>query len=127
MRKNEEDVENAERDYWNGEEINRDELLGVVFQKCAPRLRGRVWMPDHVLGNSRLGDIDSKFEQFAMNSRSSPKRQLSILGAAIITCTSSDSLHPASLAWNEALCDLMGFAGKACVSPMACKAVNSIS
>jgi hypothetical protein len=29
MRMNEEDVENAERDCWNGEEINRGELFGV--------------------------------------------------------------------------------------------------
>ena len=31
-------------------------------------------MSDHILRDGRLGDIDSEFEQFAMNSRGSPKR-----------------------------------------------------
>ena len=47
MGKNEEDIENVEEDCRNGEEINRGKLLGVVFQKCAPCLRGRFGMPDH--------------------------------------------------------------------------------
>jgi hypothetical protein len=29
-------------------------------------------MTDHVLGDGRLGNVDSEFEQFAVNSRSSP-------------------------------------------------------
>jgi hypothetical protein len=73
MGKNEEDVENAEGDYRDCEEIDGDKLFGVVFQKCAPCLRGRFWMPKHMLGDSRLGNVDSEFEQFAMNSRGAPE------------------------------------------------------
>ena len=73
MRENEEDVENAEGDCRDGEEIDRGKLFRVVFQKCVPGLRGRFGMSDHVLGDGCLGDIDSEFEQFAMDSRSSPE------------------------------------------------------
>ena len=38
MIENEEDVENAEGDCRNGEEINGGKLSGVVFQKFAPCL-----------------------------------------------------------------------------------------
>jgi hypothetical protein len=73
MRKNEEDVENAEGDCRNGEEINGGKLLGMVLQKYAPGLRRRFVMSNHVFGNCCLRDIDSEFEQFAMNSRCSPE------------------------------------------------------
>ena len=73
MRENDEDVENAERDCRDGEEIDRGKLFGVVYQKCTPCLRGRFWMSGQLLGDSCLRDIDSEFEQFAMNSRSSPE------------------------------------------------------
>ena len=38
MRENEEDVEDAERDSRDGEEIDRGQLCRVVFQKCSPGL-----------------------------------------------------------------------------------------
>jgi hypothetical protein len=72
MRENNEDIENAEGDCRYGEEINRGKLLGVVFQKCSPSLRGRFGMSDHVLSDGCLGDIGTEFEQFAMDSRCSP-------------------------------------------------------
>jgi len=73
MGKNEEDVENAEGDCRDGEKIDRGKLLGMVFQKYAPSLRGRFGMSEHVFGDRCLGNIDSKLEQFAMNSRGSPE------------------------------------------------------
>ena len=73
MRENEEDVENAEGDCRDCEEINRGKLFAVVFQKGAPCLGGRFGMSDHVFSDSCLGDIDSEFEQFAMNSGGSPE------------------------------------------------------
>jgi hypothetical protein len=72
MRQDKEDVENAERDRRNGEEIDRGKLFGVVLQKCAPCLRWRFWMPEHVFGDSRLGNADSELEQLSMNRGSSP-------------------------------------------------------
>ena len=85
MRKNEEDIENAERDCRDGEEIDRGELLGVVFQKYAPSLRGRFVMSDHVLSNSCLRDIDSEFEQFAVDSRGAPEGIIFAHGADELT------------------------------------------
>ena len=73
MRENEEDVENAEGDCRDGKEIYRGKLFGVVLQKCAPCLRGRFGISDHVFSDSCLGDVDSQFDQFAMNSRGSPE------------------------------------------------------
>ncbi len=71
MREKKEEVENAERDCWDGEGVDRGQLLGLVYQECMPGLRGRFWMSGQVLGDSCLRDIDSEFEQFALNSRSS--------------------------------------------------------
>ncbi len=73
MRENEEDVENAEGDCRDGEEIDRGKLLGVVLQKCSPGLRGWFGMSGHVLSDGCLGDIDTEFEQFAMDTRSAPE------------------------------------------------------
>jgi hypothetical protein len=42
-------------------------------------------MPDHVLGNSCLGNVDSEFEQFALNSRRSPEAIISAHGADELT------------------------------------------
>ena len=64
MRENKEDVENAEGDCRNGEEIDRGKLFGMVYEKCMPCLRGRLWMPDHVPGDDCSGDVDSQIEQF---------------------------------------------------------------
>ena len=85
MRENQENIENAEENCRNGEKINRGKLLGVVFQKCAPWLRWRFGMSDHVFSDSCLRDSDSEFEQFAMNSRGSPEGIIFVHGADEIT------------------------------------------
>ena len=85
MRENEEDVEDAKGDCRNGEKINRGKLFGVVFQKCAPCLGGRFGMSDHVFSDSCLRDVDSEFEQFAMNSRGSPEGVILAHGADELT------------------------------------------
>src|SRR4030095_10524710 len=74
-----EDIENMERDGRDREEVNRNKFLAVIFEKRAPGLRGWLWTPDHVLGNGRLRELDSEFEDFSMNPRSSPKRTLLML------------------------------------------------
>ena len=60
-------------------EINRGKLFSAVFQICAPCLQGRFGMSDHVFSDSCLRDIDSEFEQFAMNSRGSPEGIISLM------------------------------------------------
>jgi hypothetical protein len=39
----------------------------------APRLRGRFRCTNHVLGDGRLGHIDSQFQQLPMDSRCAPE------------------------------------------------------
>src|ERR1700736_4405303 len=46
----------------------------MITQESAPSLAGRSSPLDHVLGNARLSDFKPKLEQFAMNTRCSPKR-----------------------------------------------------
>jgi hypothetical protein len=43
--------------------------------------RGLIWLLDYLFGNACLGDIDSKFEQFTMNSRNSAERIIFAHGA----------------------------------------------
>jgi ABC-type sulfate/molybdate transport systems ATPase subunit len=45
----------------------------AIAQEDAPALTGRVTFLGHVLGNGRLSHRKSKFEQFAMNARRTPK------------------------------------------------------
>ena len=94
MRENEEDVEDAEGDCRDGEKINGGKLVGVVYQKYAPCLGGRLGMSDHVLGDSCLGDIDSELEQFAMDSRSSPDGIIFAHGADELPNLSSNPRSP---------------------------------
>jgi len=74
VRENDENVEGTKGKGRGSEEIDGSKLLGVVFKKCAPGLRGRLGMSDHVLGDGGLGNIDAKFEQFPVNSGASPER-----------------------------------------------------
>ena len=47
----------------------------MVFQECSPCLGRWLGLPTrHQVGNRSLGYLDSQLEQFAMNSRSAPKR-----------------------------------------------------
>ena len=58
---------------WDHAEINRRDGLRVTAQECPPGLRWRSSASDHVLGDRRLGDLEPKLQQFAMNSRSAPQ------------------------------------------------------
>ena len=55
-------------------EIDRDELLGVVLQECPPRLGRGLAVSDHVLGDSSFRNLNSQFQQFAMDPRRAPNR-----------------------------------------------------
>jgi hypothetical protein len=46
----------------------------MITQESTPSLAGRSSPLDHVLGDARLSDLKPKLEQFAMNTRCSPKR-----------------------------------------------------
>src|SRR3989475_6111381 len=60
------------------EEIQRDQILGVILQKRAPRQRRRPPRPEHVLRDRRLRDRQTQLQQFAMDPRRTPER----IGAA---------------------------------------------
>ena len=56
------------------EQINGGDVCSMNAQKGLPICRGWVATPEHVPGNSRLGDVDTKFQQLAMNTRRAPER-----------------------------------------------------
>src|SRR2546422_1681885 len=60
------------------EEIQRDQILGVILQKRAPRLRRRPPRPDHELRNRRLRYRQAQLQQLAVD----PWRTPDMIGAA---------------------------------------------
>ena len=60
MKENDEGEQNPKGRCWHREEINANDIIQVIFQESAPRLRGRRSMTNHVLVDSRLGDIVAK-------------------------------------------------------------------
>src|ERR1700687_3197918 len=61
-----EDVQDLEPDGRYGEEIHRDQVVDVVRQERAPRLRGRILAPHHVLADAGLPEVDAQLEQLAV-------------------------------------------------------------
>src|SRR6266851_1586657 len=51
------------------EEIGRDDLADVIPQEGAPGLRRRLAPTNQIFRDSGLTDVDSEFQQFAMNPR----------------------------------------------------------
>jgi len=75
MGQDDKDKQNSKADRRYDEEIRRDQILQVIVKEGAPSLmRGRPLLANHVLANRRLGDIDSEFQQLAVDPRSSPER-----------------------------------------------------
>jgi hypothetical protein len=48
-------------------EVDGDQLLGMILQKCAPGLRRRFAAAHHVFADAALTDVDAEFEQFTMD------------------------------------------------------------
>jgi hypothetical protein len=61
-----------ETDRWHREEVDGDELLGVILQECAPDLRRRLAAPHHEFGDAALSDVDPEFEKFAVDAGCTP-------------------------------------------------------
>ena len=72
MAENHEGEEELKRDGRHHEEVYGDQVLGVIVEKGSPLLGGRFAVPDHVFGDRGLRHLDTKFQEFAMNARSSP-------------------------------------------------------
>src|ERR1700675_3320409 len=62
-----EGIEHVETDSWNNEQVHGGNVRRVVAQEGSPSLAG--WPPsfDHLLGDTRLRQFKSEFEQFAVD------------------------------------------------------------
>src|ERR1019366_8403037 len=69
-------VEDLEADSGHSEEIDGDQLRGVILQECAPSLRRRLATVHHVFAYAGFSDIDTEFEQLAVNAGCTPTRIL---------------------------------------------------
>ena len=74
MPQDEQTIEKPERNRRHHEQVHRGDAVWMVAQKRSPALRRGPPPPRHVLGHTRLPDIDAEFEQLAMDPRSSPQR-----------------------------------------------------
>jgi hypothetical protein len=66
-------MDHAERGCWDGEEVNRDNIFGMILKECPPGLRWRFSVVDHVFRNGSLADFNPELQQFAVNARSAPQ------------------------------------------------------
>ena len=62
MGQNQENVKNLETDRRHGEEIDGDQLPGMILKECPPALRGRFVTSQHVFADTALSDVDAEFE-----------------------------------------------------------------
>src|SRR5262249_2161044 len=53
--------------------VYRDQCLQVVVKERPPGLRRRLAVPDHVLADAGLTDVDAQLQKFAVNVRSAPE------------------------------------------------------
>ena len=67
-----EHVKDLEADGGHSEEIDGDQLLGVILQECAPGLRCWLATVHHVFAYAGLPDSDAEFEQFAVDAGCTP-------------------------------------------------------
>src|SRR5262245_65068801 len=74
-----EDEQNLEPEGVYGEEVDRNELGHMIGEECSPRLGWRLGMSDHVFGDGRLGNRNAQFQEFAVNSRRSPGRVITLM------------------------------------------------
>src|SRR5262249_10572026 len=90
MRENNKHEKNFKPCSMDGEEVDRSQLRYVIVKERSPRLRWWPGMSDHVFGNRSLRDLNSEFEQFAVDPRRTPKR--------VLTADCSNQI--ASFLWN---------------------------
>src|SRR5467141_1916375 len=53
-------IKDLETDSGHREEVDGDQLLGVILQKCAPGLRRRLAAAHHVFADAALTDVDAE-------------------------------------------------------------------
>ena len=70
-------VEDLEADRGHREEVDGDQLVGMILQKCAPGLRRRLAAPHHVFADAALPNVDAELEQLTVDPWGTPRRILS--------------------------------------------------
>jgi len=70
-------VKDLEADRGHREEVDRDQLLSMILQKCAPSLRRRFAAAHHVFVDAALTDIDAELKQLTVDPWCTPRRILS--------------------------------------------------
>ena len=74
MGKNNEDKQDAKGGGGNHEKVDGDQVLDMIVQEGAPCLGRRVSFLRHQPCHSPFRDLDPEFEQFPVDSRTSPGR-----------------------------------------------------
>ncbi len=74
MGQNQKHIENLETYGRHSEEVDRDQLLGVILQERAPGLRRRLATAHHVFADAGLADVDAQLEQLPVNPGCTPPR-----------------------------------------------------
>jgi hypothetical protein len=72
MGQHQKDVKDLETEGGDREEVDGDQLLGMIFQERAPGLRPRLVAAHHILADAALPDVDAEFEQFAVDAGCTP-------------------------------------------------------
>src|ERR1035441_9777206 len=67
-------IEQTKRDRRHDEQIHRRDAVGMVMKKRLPTLRRWPSSLDHILGHTRLADIDAELEQLSMDIGRAPGR-----------------------------------------------------
>src|SRR5947209_8071193 len=72
MSQHQEHVQDLEAHSRNSEEVHRYQVLHVILQEGPLRLRWRLPVTDHVSAHAGLADVDTEFEQFAVDPGGAP-------------------------------------------------------
>jgi hypothetical protein len=65
--------QDSKRSSWDGEEINRNQLVGVIFKDGLPAVRRRFSVLRKQPRDGALRNLDSQFQEFPVNARCSPE------------------------------------------------------
>ena len=77
MSQHQKHVKDLETDRGHRKEVDRNELFGVILQKCAPGLRRRFAAAHHIFADAALTDVDAELEQFTVDPWCTPTGILS--------------------------------------------------
>src|SRR5215472_11471106 len=73
VRQHQKHVQDLEPDRRHDEEVHRNKCFQVVVEEGPPGWRRRLPVPDHVLADAGLTDVDAQLQKLAVNVRSAPE------------------------------------------------------